>query len=478
MSIATSVTADLSAQLRALLDDFEQWAARAAPPDPRTPARQPDLPQHHTQIRRITCQLTAVLDKLDLKTRLPRAGIDDFESDRRAIEDVHLIWDFFRDKLMQRDTRRYQKHLVAADDLAWACYRPFAEARVARLEQEPTRIDLAQLREPPLVFYATDRAPSARPRALQFYAPGLQAHDAQRFADVLQRLPVPLIGIAWPQTLRVAPLVFVAHEVGHVIAHDLGLIDEVKPRIKAAVPDARRATWLAWADEVIADVLGVSLLGPSYVDQLQRTLAGTLADVRGERIRENAPGSYPTRALRMAICHRVLTVLHLTIDPIWASTYDAPAGDSAQLAGDVEHVVDAILTRPCEALGKRLTDVLAWTADDEARADRVANAILVGNQPTMRFSVRTWVAGAARAHARNAAAYARQTLDAVVIEKIFSERDNGVRSAASLPLRDRLANAMGLAPHAHAAELDKADGRAGSALASFLMPPTRGDHDT
>lgn len=455
MSIVARVVADLRAQLRWLIDDFDQWSKR-------------DRTAHKEQIKRIVGQLETVLATTQIETKLAEATIATIETQRRTIEIIHLIWDFFRDKLMQRDTERYVSHLTAADDLAWSCYMPFATARVAVIENTPLEIDFSELKESPLVFYTTDRSPFAQPRALSFYAPGLTSEDTTLFASALQRLPVPLVGISWPQTLRVAPLVFIAHEVGHVIAHDLGVMSEVTKRLHNTKLDTRADTWLAWADEVVADIFGVLLLGPCYVDQLQRALVGNVSDVRGEAIIKGSPGRYPTRALRVALCEQALERLQLPVETLWGELYGEPDNDSGNFVKDVPAVVGEILDHKFAALGTPLSEVLAWTRDNERDAGTIADDLLAGDEPIKPFGSRILVSAAAKAYSHNPEEFARRNLDQIMLNLIEASRTKGVRSTPQ-PLRDRLSEALKSHGLVSASDTPEShDSTAGKKLAELL----------
>ncbi|MFI5892244.1 hypothetical protein ACIA5D_19270 [Actinoplanes sp. NPDC051513] len=419
------------ARLRARVDslgaDLADWIARASKPG--------NLGIHRNQLGRLETFIVGTLDTVVDGTPLdpvdppPGGSVDDLPGLRRGIGSAHLIWDFFRDKLAQRDMAEYTTHLGAADDLAWGCYEPFLRASA------PGSV---ALREPPLVFYSTDRTPFAQARTKTLHPPGLDAKDLQFFQAALQRLPVPVIGLPWDIANRMPETALVGHETGHVIAEDLGLAAEAKAALAAAElsgdrDDARRRVWVSWCDEIFADVIGVLATGSAYVEGLVLELAGQRDDVRLARIDAGDPGRYPTAALRVALCQRLLTGVGVTPTTDWAQTYGPIVGDSRDYAPDVAVVAPALLGRAWTTLaGRQLADILPWTAVREQQAARVGRQLLDGQPPSVPFDVRVWVAAAMHAYRLDAAAYTKGDLDARLATMIVNRRQAGVRSTRTL----------------------------------------------
>jgi hypothetical protein len=484
VSLPARVAWHLRAQRATLVADWDHWVARVKPGG--------KLEQHHSQVHRIRTQLEEAL-----KTALGAAGpdpasatLDSLEDARRAIDVLHLIWGFFRDKLAQRDSPRHAPYLLIADDLAWACYEPFRRAYVEARRADATRPGRDTLREPPLVFHAPERSPFAQARASSFVPSGLAANDVSVFQAVLQRLPVPIIGVPDPVAVRVPPLVFVGHEIGHVVGEDLGLLAEARERLAAlGIDAARKKVWSRWLDEVFADVFGVLATGSAYVDQLAAVLAGSVSGVRNERIGTRGKNGdvYPTRVLRMAICHRAIERLvgdayvkaRLPSLRTWTDTYGDLTGDSGAYRNDVPEVVDSLLAGYA-ALGpkglgpkglgpKGLSDVLPWDADAEASVATTAQEHLECSHPPVPYSVRVWVAAAARAHEDDPTRYGDKSsrsgtdCDGWVARSIQSLRKSGVR--AELPEEGQ-----------EIEDLNAFDMARGRALATLLgSAPTRED---
>ena len=427
----------LRSQRGRLESDLALWTERTAPDG--------ELPLHHSQVRRLETCISAALaatiegTPLEPGAASPYAGtVADLPTLRRCVGTTHLLWDFFRDKLAQRDTLAYCTHLGVADDLAWACYEPFLAAAT-----EAKTIEPHELKEPPLVFFTTDRTPFAQARTKALHPPGLDAKDLEHVIDELHRLPVPVIGMPWAVANCLADVVLVGHEAGHVVAEDLGLAKAAKDVLAGVKLDGddeqgtRRGVWTAWCDELFADVVGVLATGTAFVSGLAGELAGDPAEVEQVPIDPARPGRYPTPTLRMAVCNDVLGRLDVTPPGAWANAYPAIAGDSAAFAGDVPRVVAELFDNAWEPIGgKRLVDVIPWSAEWETKAATVAGEILAKLPPSVGFDVRIWVAAAMLAALDDPQRFEANGLDDKVASYIIERRSDAVRSAD--PLRTSL----------------------------------------
>lgn len=429
MSLYDDAVQRLRARVGGLGGDLRRWRDRTAPGG--------DLPQHHTQVLRLGDFLDGMLTEVvrgtpvDLSVAPPFAGgVDDLPELRRAVGSVHLVWDFYRDKLTQRDTDAFADHLGAADDLAWACYRPFLTAAAGT-----QAVAAAEVREPPLVFYSTDRTPFAQARTRTLHPPGLDAKDLAVFEAALQRLPVPVIGVPWEFANRMPEMTLVGHETGHVIAEDLHLASEAKAAVTAAVlpadpGDVRRKVWVSWCDEVFADVIGVLATGTAYVQALLVELADARGEIHSAPINTGRPGRYPTQVLRVALCERILGRLQVAAPSGWAETYGPVGGPSDAYAADVPVIAAALMDRAWAALGgRRLAEVLPWDAGRERDAV-VAGLRELARQPVpLRFDVRVWAAAAMHAYRTDPVGYATAGLDERLAGRIVAQRTIGTRSS-------------------------------------------------
>ena len=354
---------------------------------------------------------------------------------RNAVEILHLIWDFFRDKLSQRDTVRYTDHLGAGDDLAWDCYLPFVTARVEAAADAMAGNELRRaLKEPPLVFYSPERGLFAQSRAQAFRPHGLTSIDVAAFRAALQHLPIPIITMPWYHARRASCLAFIAHEAGHIVADDLGLNDEMKAKIAALPLAGEAARWQEWLPEVFGDVFGTAALGTAYVDALAVFLAGGLSVVRGERVA--AGQEYPPRAIRLALCGAALAAQGIVPYPHWLDAYGEHL---STYAADAALVARALLDSPFPSLkGRTIRGVLGWSADEECLASTLADALLTGAVPSVPFTVRRWIAAAALAERRDPAGYQAREVDAKVVAGIVARRASGLRWQAADSLRRSL----------------------------------------
>lgn len=459
-NLAIHVLADLRAQRDELLAEFQHWRDRAGEPGV--------LAQHRSQVVRISEIIAGLLSASLAGGALALVGsataADAAESAvpgaaepdpaqvvlgpllalRRPLGAAHFFWDFFRDKFAQRDTAIYADHLGAADALAWHLYRPFWEAVVTELENHPERMKAVaspeQLKEPPLTFYHVERTLMTQPRASVFRPPGLDAKDVAAYSQALARLPIPIIGLPWYQARRMPALVFVGHEVGHVVSDDLGLGDQLDDLIAGlALTERRQQAWLAWRDEVFADVFGALALGSAYLEQLAVELAAERQAVIGERIRDERLGSYPTSALRIALCRGTLRHIGLSLPDAWYARAFPLAGDSDVYGDDVAAIVQAMIDGPYPTLGGiGLRSVLPWAQDDEQQVDEIADRSLAGESPDIAGGVRHWVAGAVRARMRDPSRYQRLDLDGRLAARIASEFAAEIRADACDGVRARL----------------------------------------
>ncbi|MFE5409416.1 hypothetical protein [Microbacterium sp. NPDC056569] len=434
MDLYPSVVESIRAQ-RALLEaDLVYWAGRASGSG--------DLPQHTSQVARLREQIAAALaatvdgTPVAADARMPFDGdVDELPGLRRGVGTVHLMWDFFRSKLAQRDTPAYALHLGAADDLAWSCYKPFLDAA-----RRAGTVGEQELKEPPLVFYSTDRTPFAQARSKAFHAPGLDAKDLDRVVTELQRMPVPVVAMPWALANRLPDVVFVGHEVGHVIAEDLGFGVEAKTVIGGlALKDddagERRDVWRAWSDEIFADVVGVLATGTAFVIALAGELADAVNAIEHAAISAAKPGVYPTRSLRIALCGGVLERLGVKPPQEWAEVYRV-AGDSEAYAQDVPALVEALLEHVWAPVELRLPDVLSWNGQLEDEASAVARSVLRKTPAPVPFNARLWIAAAVQASVERPEEYARLALDTSMATFIVRRRNDRTRSVRGVAPSD------------------------------------------
>lgn len=467
MSLYENAIEGLRAQRARLESDLELWAKRASETG--------DLPLHQSQVSRLKLQISSALSSALKGTPLendegaPFEGtVADLPELRRAVGTVHLLWDFFRDKLAQRDTAAYVRHLGVADDLAWSCYEPFLKAARAA-----GTVNELELKEPPLVFYSADRAPFAQARTKALHPPGLDSKDLEQVTEEVRRLPVPVIGMPWAVVNRLPDVVLIGHEVGHVIAEDLKFAAEALEVISGLDFDGsdaekRRIVWKAWSDEIFADIIGVLATGTAFVSGLAAEIAGAPSEIAQAPIKFPKPGRYPTPMLRIALCDEVLRWIGVDPPTAWSSTYPRIVGDSGGFKGDIAPIAGGLLTHAWTSIGgSMLTDVLTWAPGTETDAAKVASATLRKVPAEVNFNVRLWVAAAMHAALEHPREFERLDLDETLASFIIERRADAVRSSRGLRLA-ALAEARERMPAGKDTLLQSIDQEAGRGIAERL----------
>jgi hypothetical protein len=257
--------------------------------------------KNHTQIRAVVAPLqrlrTQISNRLDQAAKGPETLIARGQGVEKMILATRRIWEFFRSKLAQRLEEQLAPYLAAADEYAWACYRP---------AQEQASLDWGNLhrKEPPLVFCNGGLSPFALPRDRPFEAEDVPNENLSgpELRRVLDRLPVAVMGVPWFQVHHLPDALVIGHEVGHAVEEDFGLARQIEGLWTAAlerIDAAHRAAWTDWRAELVADFYGGLCAGPAYVGAPMDFLTGDRTVVEGEsRISPNW-GLYPTAYLRM-----------------------------------------------------------------------------------------------------------------------------------------------------------------------------------
>jgi hypothetical protein len=269
----------LSAQIRleqtyskldSLRAQFEEWLKYRREAD--------KLRQYHSQFNSLEEVLNASLSRL--RTRLDGVSYDlpVGEIYRTCREyDEHLtwvlrIWNYFRNKFDQRDDQRLSLTLAAADEVVWSCYMGAFAADGGGGKRGVVPLPYVEALYAPQAV--TRDEPPSDLKAPQNASPQF----VQNLEAFLKQLPIPVIGL--PRSCIDAPwwLSYLAHEVGHHIQHDLGLIDYFGTLLKTTAQDRQDETrakrWYFWGQEIFADLFSVCTLGPWAVwamTELERT---------------------------------------------------------------------------------------------------------------------------------------------------------------------------------------------------------------
>jgi hypothetical protein len=398
---------EITAKLESLRTDLEHWSSRS---EERSP-----LEKHHSQIRRLERDFLPVAGRLVAEAKVDTVA-ERWRLLERAAQDLLSVWGYFRDKLALRLVPDYSRYLAAADDFAWACYRP------ALLAAEGGKVDRAAVREPALTCLEDVGSPFSIVRGSSYEgelsaAPGLSASSR----GLLRRLPVPIIALPWFQLQHLPDALVIAHEVGHHVFNDLGMAEEVGQALRVA-PGAARS---AWAEEMFCDVFGTVRAGSAFVMSLADFLR--VADVTAD-----ASDNYPPTSTRLAVCLAALElddigsvdVAH-TLRTNWAAEGLHIPTDAAATAASV---AKTMATTRFTNLGATLVELEAFTAGLELHKDEDATELLALRSTKTR-DVRVLLAAAATAFVSKPEIYRTREVGNSVLEAAQSIREPGVRGS-------------------------------------------------
>jgi hypothetical protein len=239
------------------------------------------------------------------------------ENERRIVFLEHY-WSYFRAKWDQRDGGQGDV-LRAADEVVWSCYAgAFAEA-----EEDPAAAPLPYL-EP----YFTPRAiPRVDP------PPDLKASDAL-LQPALRVLPLPTVGLPPVTFARPWWLIFLAHETGHHVQHDLAgrtlrtAFGALLEGAAGRAPGSSPSLWRGWNEELFADAFSVLSTGPAAAWAM-----GELLETTGEGMLTSRDPRYPPPIVREAVMAGVLEAAGLAHGS-GVPAYAAPAVEDVEIDGD------------------------------------------------------------------------------------------------------------------------------------------------
>jgi hypothetical protein len=377
----------LSRRVASLPVEIDAWLERAE--DDKV------LEKNYSQIKALGrfMRTLCALNEDSLNALDPAGDVDAFLSNAFDLtEDVvnsHFIWDFFRDRLELRFVPQFQKPLLMADLISHECYTTIMD-RAEALRIIPDH----DFREYPLIGLVTQRSsPATWPRAWRPW--GLQNPN----------IPVPVIDLPWDHLANPWELLTIAHEVGHDVDADLGELTQalqpsVTSRLEATqTPTERVDLWKAWTGETLADLIGVLLTGPSFV----QVLAGLLTLPR-RCVRAIDPADpHPPHYLRVFITTALVRHLGLpqcadALELDWRALYGEPGDDFGPYFGEIEPVISVILDTPTAALQDldgnlhSLSELIAFTPEDQARIQEAAAKLTTGALPD-RLPLRHVISG-------------------------------------------------------------------------------------
>jgi len=278
-----------------LQNEFDDWKTRREKADK-------EKNQYRTQLQALQQVITRALGDTRTDTQAILAsnpGVGEVYErcrlqERRMMWIRRVLWGYYREKFDQRDQSDDLRRLLeTADDVVWSCYR---EALYQGAPNQP-------LNPIPLAYIEPFYSPRALPRD---EPPGLlkEKRLGDRFlADFFTRLPIPLISL--PPNCLHSPwwLIYLGHEVGHHVQHDLDLVDLFQDLLlEAATSDpppkedeSSAGRWVDWGQEIFADVFSVYMMGSSAVWAMAEL--ETLPD----RDMMSRKDSYPPAAARLGL---------------------------------------------------------------------------------------------------------------------------------------------------------------------------------
>lgn len=222
-------------------------------------------------------QLKAIKGEVDGAARIIGAALDRTDLNESvgavyakcALHDRQLVWlwrvfDFFRDKLAQRDVEGSltERVLSAADDVIWSCYSPFFNDEKMKERRDP----------PPLPYVEAGYSPAALRRDQTPGSLVKRGTELDPLRECLTRMPIPLLQLPPVGLNSVWALALIGHEVGHFIQpavlDDFAYVQKFREAVEQAVKAVSGSTrdeathWGDWSPEIFADWYFVLTMGP------------------------------------------------------------------------------------------------------------------------------------------------------------------------------------------------------------------------
>jgi hypothetical protein len=408
---ATRKRAELLAKLRSVADELDSWQA--------TVATEKAMQRHWSQVEKIVADLRPLVCRVETAIRSSNVSAGWFQIESHVL-DLHRVWGFFRDKLMLRRLE-FEPYLLMADEFTYACYEP---ARVTAAAAGDSAAD--RRREPPLVYLSTAASPFSISRggpAGEQAGPNKPASPAAR--ALIDKLPVPVIGVPWFQLRHLPDAMMLGHEVGHLVfSHFVGpdavesIVEQALVRSGAAKTDDL-AAWRGWAEEAFADVYGTLCGGAGY--------AAALADFLPFHGAESADVWYPPPSSRMLLTEAVLDAAGCTAEADRLRNQrteegNLPASDEA--AKQARAVGEALATSPYAAFGAPLLTVI--DCRKQCQTGTQPNDLVSGWPPTTD-DIRTLLAVTVEAFATNPEGFASTDATSRILDRAQKIHKPGFR---------------------------------------------------
>ncbi|MFQ6546766.1 hypothetical protein AADZ90_002350 [Aestuariibius sp. 2305UL40-4] len=282
------------------------------------------------------------------------------------------IW-YFYDAIFAQRKGVFANELAAMDRIALDCYQS-CYMGLGRPRSLPT--------PPPMAFTEPASGPAT-------YRRGVRVPKLARRAN-----PFPLVRLPFHRMMNPWSLGAVPHEIGHNIHADLGLWS-VTPRLlrdrlaRLGMPGRVQATWARWHKEIYADLIGILLIGPAYVESLMDVVGKSPS--RAVAFRDGAV--HPTSYLRPFISTELLRRTGFAaqadaLDDGWRRIYGPgivrrlPADIHRTFAAANRAVVAELTQKPMRAYGgKSLVQVVRFRPEDLAIQREAAERLAQGTNP-------------------------------------------------------------------------------------------------
>jgi len=283
---------EICEKLKALQKEFDSWLDRSQAGG--------EFEKHHTQLRAINAHLIKWNKRVRsiLRANLSsdaEAFLNSIHNAERLMLSEHRIWEYFRSKFIQRNEKRFRTYLRVADEFTFACYRPIRDSVFSNY------LDIKR-KEPPLVFFNGGTSPFSLSRGKAFDPEPVSGEALNgKEIEIINKLPIPLVGIPWNQIEHFPEAVVIGHELGHIIEDDFALTERLNVLLGEAISDKeteRYEAWKSWLGEVFADIYGCLATGPAFAGALIDFLAKDYGEISSEKKTENEWGAYPTVYLR------------------------------------------------------------------------------------------------------------------------------------------------------------------------------------
>jgi hypothetical protein len=286
-----------------------------------------------------------------------------------AVERIRQVyWEIFG----QRQTR-IAGQLLACDRIALDCYQ-YVYGGLGRARSIPSPA--------PFSYMDSGFGPATFRR-------GVTMRKLLKLPNPFPLVKLPYSRLVTPWTLGAIP-----HEIGHNLQSDLGLWFVVPKLIEsrlaaAGIPPEVRKVWVRWSKETFADLIGILLVGPAFVESTMDVVGkGPLATGAF-----NPRGVHPVPLLRVRIGTHLLRKMGFVadarrIDSIWSRLYPDKVGAAIPVAfrhsfaRAMAIVVDAVVATPFSQLGgKTLRQVICFRPQDQEVAVEAAARLATGRDP-------------------------------------------------------------------------------------------------